>query len=1669
MSNCLSDQTVMEFLERRVRLPELHDLQNHLGQCSACMELVTVMAGDYFAEHELPIPFTPTAELASRPELLAPASVVPALAVPESVDEFRILSPLGRGAMGQVFIGHDTLLERTVAIKFLTAVEPGPAARERLLVEARAIARLMHPNVVAIHTVGEYAGHPYLVSELVRGRSLDKLDKPLPWEEVHRMSLDLARGLAAAHRRGVVHRDLKPANAILSEDGVVKLLDFGLAKLREASGPEERDGPRTSYSTAITHNLPSELAVGSQSSSAARLPPSTCTERGAMIGTPLYMAPEVWLGQPASAASDVYSLGVLLYELCTGAPPHIGSTLNELRSHVLGAAPMPISAGTAHVDRAFAEAIMRCLNRDPTARFPSADEMLLAFSQITPRTAVTIPRGNPYRGLAAFHAEHRALYFGREGDVETAVERLRNEPLLVLAGDSGVGKSSLCYAGVIPRLIDSSFADGRQFSLATVLPGKEPLRALAFALAPYLNSSDSDTLSLAQTAPADIPRILQERMGVRGGLVLFIDQMEELITQSEPAVADQAAWLLAQLAGRWPGIRVLASVRGDFLTRAAALPGLGCMMVAHLQFVLPLSPDALRIVVAEPARRKGFVFTPPELVDEIVQSLHSDGGLPLLQFALAQLWEQRDEERRTITEQALQRIGGVTGALTCHADQVLSTLLPAQQAAARRLLCKLVTAQDTRMRRRESELRTSDPAELPALDALLRGRLLVARGGGEASEYEVAHEALIRDWPQLRNWLTAEGDRRLVRQRLEQASCEWERLGRTRDSLWNDAQLRELNSVGVDRALLGERENHFLQAAAAAQVRRRRLRVAMLMLLPMVIVSLGFLGLLSQRSQREASQAQKFARHTQESAQRESGLRAYALALQGGREREALLGAIKAVELSLRDGSGQIQTVALTALRAAVQVGRQSLPLSGHRTAARWAAFSPDGERVVTVDDSEEARMWETATGRLLAVLEHRAKFSYRVLYSRDGNYVVVPLLSGATQLWDARKGKLLAQLDGGTGPVSHAAVSPDGRFLATVSGMSSNAKPFLHIWELSTQRLLRSIRAHETRIEWVEYSPDGRLLLTASWDHTARLFDSQTGRPIAILRGHKDQIDMATFSPDGKRVLSVSGDGTARLWAAPSGVLQAVLRGHTGLILWGTFSPDGERVLTAGLDGTARVWDIKTGTIRHTLALHNAPVRTAVATADSKRIITAGDDQTIRIWSMQTGQELTVLRGHSQQVMFAFVSSNDHHIVSGDMSGAIRLWSGASGKHLNTLRGSFEFSNVIFSADGSYMATNGDETMAQQIWDGNTGFPIARLSGHAAPSSTVALSQDGRYALTVGLEPPDTTLRLWHTLNGDNIATLQGAPASSRTIGTSVDGRWIVAVDANRVARVFDWKTGSVVYAHPLRFRGPSSIGLSPDSKHLAVGYEDGSFEVLDTVTGHTQLRGVFPECKSATVAFSPDGKWLVLVGQDSVIHRWDVPRFSVAPTLGLSDWARSLTFSPDSRWLAARLKNTVSIMNVASGRMHRELEHPKERPDAQYQIMYVNFSNDSHRIVTASYDRTARIWDVETGKVSGTLRGHSAFVNSAAFSPDGTRVATSSGDGTARIWDATTGELAPLPDPGTLLVAVKPLVEAEINETAASASRETADPLLALACRLLRYQSEYAQVESTCRVYQP
>ncbi len=738
-----------------------------------------------------------------------------AWAPPAQFEDYELVRLVGRGAMGAVYLAEDRVLARHVAIKFILAAEAGGdgGGRERFLNEARAVARVQHPNVISIYRVGELEGRPYLVTEFARGDSLERLRVPLPWAKVLAIGIDLSRGLAAAHRRGLLHCDIKPQNAILTAEGA-KLVDFGLARLTAGRFDEVR--PQGAAGEPVSAPAGRERVVR---------------------GTPHFMAPELWRREPPTKRSDVYGMGALLYYLAAGRCPFEEVAEHELARHVQGREAPSLRQLAPGVEGRLAAIVERCLLSEASDRYGSGDELREALEQLARRASgAPSPAGNPYRGLRPFEADQRALFFGRDAESGVILDRLRAEPFLVVTGDSGVGKSSLCRAGVVPAVREGALGGGRAWSVLTFAPGKRPLTALATAVATLLRV---DHVKIARAARDDrhaIADALARRLGDSSGLLLFVDQTEELVTVSEAQEREAADAALAELAAGRPGVRVLATLRGDFLTRFAALPRLGEDLSRMVYFLRPLSPERMREVIVGPADVAGLRFESGAMVDELVAATaHAGGGLPLLQFALAELWEARDAKAGVIRRSALDAIGGVGGALAKHADALIVTLPPAPRAEARRVLTRLVTLEDTRVRRTAAELGAERPAARAALDALVRARLLVAHEDEGGGAFELAHEVLIREWGTLRRWLAEDVERRAVRERLAAAAAEWARVGRRKDALWGARQLHE--ATVLQPGELSAAENEFLRTSGRSVRRARWLRAGALVGVPLAVAA----------------------------------------------------------------------------------------------------------------------------------------------------------------------------------------------------------------------------------------------------------------------------------------------------------------------------------------------------------------------------------------------------------------------------------------------------------------------------------------------------------------------------------------------------------------------------------------------------------------------------------------------------------------------------------------------------------------------------------------------------------------------------------------------------------------------------------------------------------------
>jgi WD40 repeat protein len=539
-----------------------------------------------------------------------------------------------------------------------------------------------------------------------------------------------------------------------------------------------------------------------------------------------------------------------------------------------------------------------------------------------------------------------------------------------------------------------------------------------------------------------------------------------------------------------------------------------------------------------------------------------------------------------------------------------------------------------------------------------------------------------------------------------------------------------------------------------------------------------------------------------------------------------------------------------------------------------------------------------------------------------------------------------------------------------------------------------RFILHHRGVVAQAVYSPDGKRIVTASYDRTARIWDAENGHLLLTLAEHTDRVYAAAFSPDGNRVVTASRDETARVWDAESGRLLATLSGHTGPVNTAAFSPDGKRIVTASEDHTARVWDVESGHLLATLSGHTDGVNTAVFSPDSKRgvVVTASDDHTARIWDAESGRLLARLSGHADKVYTAAFSSGGKRIVTASADGTARIWDAESGLLLATLTGhTDEVLSATFSPDDRLIVTANEDGTAC-VWGAKYASLLATLQGESAtftPDGDRIVSSDGGTRRADGIE------------NGGLVAPIIFTDANAlRSAAFSPDGSRIVTASANGTLRIWDTASGQLLFTSSGLLTLNAAM-FSPDGKHIVTASSDSKARIWDTEAGQLLVTFSGHSSHFTAAAFSPDGKRIVTASWDHTARIWDAKSGGLVTTLpGHTGKVRSAAFSTDGkRIVTASDDDTARIWDAENGRL---LTTVSEEPAT---LNTAGFSPDGKRIVTASWDGTARIWDAENGRLLVTVSTNA--VSSAAFSRDGNRIVTASMDGKARVWDAESGRL--------------------------------------------------------------
>ena len=1135
---------------------------------------------------------------------------------------YRIESVIARGGMGVVYLAEHRRLERQVALKVLAPeLARDSAFRERFLQESRLAAGLNHPNVIPIHDADEADGVLFIAMRFVEGPDLGELiamEGPMPTARALALVSQVAGALDAAHARGLVHRDVKPGNVLVAEGEHAYLTDFGLTR----------------------------LVVD---------PAAAFTAPGQFLGTVAYVAPELIEGSAVDHRADVYSLGCVLYECLAGEPPFAqDSELAVMWAHVQQDPPLA-SASRPELPTALDGVIARALAKDPDQRYQSCRELAQAalavsvdeasrlLADVASRAAAgrsdlqaveaelagkvvdlqlvreqarvlsgpatparVVAQGVcPFKGLASFEPADADYFFGRERLIAELVARLVGASFLGVVGASGSGKSSVLRAGLLPALAGGVLPGSERWRRVLMRPGERPLDELRRVLV----SSAPDPLAEAlDTLPA----------GER--LLLAVDQLEEVFTACrDDGQRRRFVEAIVRAAGDPQGRAIVAvALRADFYGRFGEYPRLAELLGANHVLVGPMQASELRRAVELPAGRVGLQVE-PELADALVDDVEGEpGALPLLSTALLELWLKRKDN--TLTAAAYRESGGVHGAVARLAENTYERVKEEHRPLVRAIMLRLVGEGDGEavVRRRaplaELDLERNEGAAR-VLATLADSRLVTVSEGS----VEVAHEALLREWPRLREWIEEDGQGRRLRRHLTQAAAEWDAGGREDSELYRGARLAAALEWSGDHVLeLNELERAFVtesREASETETRRarrtnRRLRgllIGVAVLLAAAVA--GGIFAVAQRGEARdnATRARASALQARTAEVSAEAERLGAQALVEPDLDRALLLARQGVELARTTVTEGNLLATLVRKPAAIGVLR---PLPGR---LRSVSVSPDGSLVAVSNDRGESAAVDTTTGEVVDRFH-----GGHAQFGGDGRLVVVtegyvltfrdPRTGEDQSVWpglattfhqspdlrvvafvaaggdsiifrDAQTAQELRRVDADADrSFLDVFLLADGRRALTVEGARGTPlSPVRFVLrELASFEPVKSMTVPGvTSLPRYAVSADGARLAVGRFDGSVAIADLQSGRWRELRDRHGAAVLGLGFAPDGKTLVTTGDDRLVLVWDVTSGGLRETLAGHSGPVFGPAFSPDGKTLYTASLDASVIVWDL--------------------------------------------------------------------------------------------------------------------------------------------------------------------------------------------------------------------------------------------------------------------------------------------------------------------------------------------------------------------------------------------------------------------------------------------------------------------------------------------------------------
>ena len=1136
----------------------------------------------------------------------------------------------------------------------------------------------------------------------------------------------------------------------------------------------------------------------------------------------------------------------------------------------------------------------------------------------------------PYRGLFAFREEDAGIFFGRENCINNLLERVESNPLLAIVGASGSGKSSVVFAGLIPKLRQ---AKNVNWQIVALRPGNNAIAALINAFnatgsiidRAWENHLREDATALTQLvdclsfrfdsqiypSAGKIEVINQEcreigrkdPINATNGsvmstkpsqltsqpqrLLVVIDQFEELYTLCSES--ERQAFLdgLITAINTAPAFNVVITLRADFYGAALAYRPLSDILQGAVYNLSVMNPSELHNAIALPAAQMQ-VRLEAGLTDKLIAGVSQKSGrLPLLEFTLTQLWSA--QQNGWLTHRVYQDLGGVESALANHAEAIYRKLDRSNRDKMPAIFLQLVQlGEETEVTRRLATKDELRPENWDLVAYLADNRLVTIDRDPVTSQetVEIVHEALITSWGRLTQWIKIDEEFRRWQQRLRRAIATWENSNGDRGALlrgklladaqyWLDRRWADLSNA--DRDFI-QRSIRLQEKERATVRRRRKFTIAGLIISLAIAILLSGVAVWQWQSSavNEIFATSKYAKLLCASAQGFDGLI------------ESLKAARQLEYTPWAKQNPQLRESVMAALQETVYGVRERNRIKVGEGELRSISISADGKTIASGGSNAKLSIFNR-DGSLQAKIDTQQQQIEAVTFSPDGQILATAGADGTIKLWSDRK--LIKTLKGHQGKVLGISFSPDTQTLASV-GEDGTIK----LWQRNG-KLKQIIPGNSDILYDVSYSPDGQMLATAGRDGTVRIW-SKKGQLLNTISGYNREVLSVAFSPDGKTIGASSEDGTMRFWNLDGTLIDSMF--EENVIHRIQFTPDGRTIVSVGGDTTVKLWN-SDYTLRQTFTGHTDGVLGLALSQDGKTIATASADGTIKLWQLDS-KFFKTLHMHDAKVYTAIFNPDGNIIATASGDNTVKLWN-PDGTLINTLKGhTGAIHGISFSPDGNIIATaSWDKTI--KLWK-RDGILLNTLTGHTDKVYMAEISPDGQ---TIASASGDGTVKLW-ALDGTLLKTLTGHQDVVHGVSFSPDGKIIASASHDRTIKLWtsEGKLIKTLQGHSNWVHG---VSFSPDGKIIASASHDRTIKLwsrdgklLQTIVGHTD--------KVLGVAFSHDGQILASSSRDGSVKLWHLDGKLIGTLRGHGNWVHWINFSADDRTLASASYDNTAIL---------------------------------------------------------------------------------------------------------------------------------------------------------------